>query len=199
MFDWSRYLGYAEEKNLKKNTVLFRQGDIVNGFYFLKEGKVKISVLREDGYERIIDFVFPGSLIGEQMINGNASFTSATLLTDSILYFFSKNQFELLGKENPDTIQEFGYSLIHKIRLLATINTILNAPIDVQLAHFLLNLYEKNADDTIELTQTSISNYIGKSRVSVWKVLKEWKNDGIIEMNNQSIILTNIEKLKEII
>src|SRR5699024_3912208 len=177
LFDWSRYLGYAEEKKLKKNTVLFRQGDIVNGFYFLKEGKVKISVLREDGYERIIDFVFPGSLIGEQMINGNASFTSATLLTDSILYFFSKNQFELLGKENPDTIQEFGYSLIHKIRLLATINTILNAPIDVQLAHFLLNLYEKNADDTIELTQTSISNYIGKSRVSVWKVLKEWKND----------------------
>src|SRR5699024_8062914 len=126
-----------------------------------------------------------------------ASFTTAKLLTDSTLYYVSKDQFELLSKDHPEASYQFGLSLISKVRLLANINTILNAPVEVQLAHFLLNLYEKKGNETIELTQTSVSKYIGKSRVSVWKVLKEWKNDELIEINNQTFVLKNINQLNE--
>jgi len=69
LFNWSQYSSYAEEKTLKKNEVLFRQGDKIGGFYYLQAGKMIISILRQDGYERIIDFVYPGSLLGEQMVN----------------------------------------------------------------------------------------------------------------------------------
>lgn len=72
----------------------------------------------------------------------------------------------------------------------------MNAPIDLQLAFFLLNLAEKKASNTIEVNQTSLANYIGKSRVAVWKVLKEWKEEDIIEINKRSIIIKNIERLK---
>ncbi|WP_174614635.1 Crp/Fnr family transcriptional regulator [Virgibacillus ihumii] len=197
MFNWSQYSHYAEVKKLRKNIVLFRQGDVSSGFYYLLEGKIMISVLREDGYERIIDFVFPGSLTGEQMIYGTASFTTATLMMDSTLYYFSKGQFERLTGKHPETSRQFSYSLIQKIRMLATINTILNAPIEVQLSYFLMNLYEKKGDKTINVTQTSMANYIGKSRVAVWKVLKEWRSEGIIEISNQTFILKDIEKLRE--
>ena len=197
MIDWYLYSKYAEVKVLKKDTLLFRQGDIINGFYYLQEGKVMISVLRDDGYERIIDFVYSGSLLGEQFINRTASFTTATLLTDATLYFFSIEQFELLTVEHPETSKQFAYSLIDKIRMLAQINTIINAPIDVQLAHYLLNLNEKTGSNTIHLTQKSISQYIGKSRVAIWSVLKQWKSEGIIEITNQTFILKEIEKLKE--
>lgn len=197
MFDWSLYSKYAEVKKLNKNKVLFRQGDSINGFYYLQEGKVMISVLRDDGYERIIDFVYSDSLFGEQLLNRTASFTTATLLTDATLYFFSTDQFERLTKEHPESSKQFSYSLIKKIRMLAQINTILNAPIDVQLAHYLLNLHEKNGNNTIHLTQKSIAQYIGKSRVSIWTVLKKWKSEGIIEITNQTFILNNVEKLKE--
>lgn len=189
LFNWSQYSSYAEVKSFKKNTVLFRQGDKAGGFYYLKEGKVMISVLRQDGFERIIDFVYSGSLIGEQMINKTASFTTAKLEVDSILYFFSIEQFEKLCDEHPKASSEFGKSLIQKIRLLANINSVLNSPIDVQLAFFLLNLYKKKGKKAIDINQTSISNYIGKSRVAVWKVLKEWRNEDIIEINNQSFII----------
>lgn len=197
LLDWSLYTSYAEVKELKKNTRLFRQGDVVNGFYYLKEGKVMISVLRDDGYERIIDFVYAGSLLGEQLINRTASFTTATLLTDATLYFFSIDQFEQLTGEHPEVSKQFAYSLINKIRMLAQINTILNAPLEVQLAHYLLNLHEKNGSHTINLTQKSISQYIGKSRVSIWTVLKNWKSEGIIEITNQTFILKDVKKLRE--
>lgn len=197
MIDWSLYSKYAEVKVLKKDTRLFRQGDIINGFYYLQEGKVMISVLRDDGYERIIDFVYSGSLLGEQLINRTTSFTTATLLTDATLYFFSIDQFERLTVEHPDISKQFAYSLIDKIRMLAQINTIINAPIEVQLAHYLLNLHKKNGSNTIHLTQKFIAQYIGKSRVAIWTVLKKWKSEGIIEITNQTFILKKIEKLKE--
>lgn len=154
MFDWSEYREYAKVKSLKKKTILFRQGEKANGFYYLKSGKIIISVLRRDGYERIIDFVFPGSLIGEQMINNTASFTTAKLQVDSVLYYFSVDQFELLCKKHPKAADEFRNSLIQKVRLLANVNTILNAPIAVQLAFFLINLFEKKGDRTIEINHS---------------------------------------------
>lgn len=197
MFDWTQYLRYAEVKCLEKDIILFRQGETLNGFYYLLEGKVMISVLREDGYERIIDFVFPGSLIGEQLINGGTSFTTAMLMTDSKLYYFSKPQFELLIQNHPEASRHFGYSLIKKLRMLANINTILNATVDVQLAHFLLKLYEKKGDNEIDVTQTSLAKFLGKSRVAIWKVLKEWRNEGVIEIANQKFILKDIEVLRE--
>ncbi|WP_068672089.1 Crp/Fnr family transcriptional regulator [Oceanobacillus sp. Castelsardo] len=197
MFDWSDYSQYAQVKKLKKNAVLFRQGDITNGFYYLLHGKAMISLLRDDGYERIIDFVFPGFLIGEQTLDGNASFTTAALVTDSTLYFFSKDHFERMTYEHPEVSEQFVHSIIKKMRMLVDINMILNSPVDVQLAHFLLNLREKKGDNTIHLTQKSVANYIGKSRVSIWSVLKEWKKEGIIEITNQTFILKNAEKMRE--
>lgn len=198
MFNFSQYSQYAKVKTLQKGTVLYRQGDVLNGFYYLKEGKVMISTLREDGYERIIDFVFPGTLIGEQLLDGNASFTTATLLMDSTLYYFSKNQFEKLTIKYPNVTLEFGYSLIKKLRVLADINSMKKAPVDVQLAHFLLNLREKKGDSLLEINQTSISKFIGKSRVAVWRVLKEWRAKDIVEISNQEFMLKDIKTLQEI-
>src|SRR5699024_11119866 len=140
-----------------------------------------ISVLREDGFERIIDIVYPDSLIGEQMIYSEASFTNAKAQVDSTLYYFSKSQFELLCKAHPKVAIEFGKSLIKKIRLQANSNSILNAPIAVQLAYFLISLTEKKNSNIINISQTTLANYIGKSRVAVWKVLKEWKDEDVLE------------------
>lgn len=70
--------------------MLYRQGDEIGGFYYLKAGKIIISILRKDGYERIIDFVYPESLLGEQMVNDEPAFTTAKAQVDSTLYFFQK-------------------------------------------------------------------------------------------------------------
>src|SRR5690625_4791489 len=198
MFNWYEYADYAIIKTVKKDASVYIQGEHINGFYYVHEGNIAISVLREDGYERIIDLVYPGSLIGEQMINGSASFTNATALVDSTLYFFSAEHFALLSKVHSKASHQFGTSLISKVRLMANINTILNAPVDVQLAHFLLHLAEKERTNHISINQTSLSKYIGKSRVSIWKVLKEWRENDVIEMERQRIVLKDLDRLHDL-
>src|SRR5699024_10223753 len=108
-------------------------------------------------------------------------------------------KFELLTKEYPEAAQQFSYSLIEKVRLLAQINRILKAPADVQLAHFILTILKKKNSLEIALTQASLSKYIGKSRVTIWKVLKEWEAKGLIQLEDQKISLINKKKLGELV
>lgn len=197
MFDWSDYFAYAEKKVFPKHTVLYRQGEITNGFYYLEEGRVHISVLRDDGYERMIDIVYPGVLLGEQAVNKSTSFTTATVATDATLYFFSTEQFERMTNHHPEIARAFIYSLVKKIRMLVNSYHILHAPVDVQIAHFFLILQERTGNTSIQLTHHSIAKYIGKSRVAVWSVLKDWKKEGIIETNDRTFTIKAPEKLKE--
>src|SRR5690625_2249833 len=118
MFDWSLYTHYGVKRTYKKNEVLFRQGRNIDGLYYLQAGKVAVTILRKDGFERMIDIVFPDSLIGEQMIYGTPSFTTTTMIENSTLYYFSKEKFHELARHEPQASVDFSYSLIRKIRFL---------------------------------------------------------------------------------
>ncbi|HLS66090.1 MAG TPA: Crp/Fnr family transcriptional regulator [Pseudogracilibacillus sp.] len=196
MIDWSLYIDYGVKKMYKKNEILFRQGSNMDGFYYLEDGKVAVTILRSDGFERMIDIVFPGSLIGEQMIYGTPSFTTTTMMKNSTLYYFSKDTFNKLAEINPQISIEFSNSFIQKIRFLANIHAVLNAPAEVQVAHFLIVLRNKKRDGKINLTQTEISNYIGKSRVTIWKILKKWDEDGLVAMNKRGIIIKDEKAIR---
>lgn len=197
MFNWSLYTNYGVKRTYKKNEILFRQGSNIDGFYYLQDGKVAVTILREDGFERMIDIVFPGSLIGEQMIYGTPSFTTTTMMENSTLYYFPKDKFNELSEIHPQASVDFSYSLLRKIRFLANINVVLNAPAEVQVAHFLIVLRNKKRDDVINLTQTEISNYIGKSRVTIWKILKKWQENGLVALSNKGIIIKNEYALRK--
>ncbi|MFD1707866.1 Crp/Fnr family transcriptional regulator [Siminovitchia sediminis] len=195
-FDWMDYVHFGQVRSLPADSILFRQGEKGSGFYYLADGEVKISILREDGYEKIIDYVSPGRLIGEQGLN-QVYFATAETTIDSTLYYFSEQNFRDLCAVEPEAAQEFGYSLIAKIRMMARAKFVLNAPADIQLAYYLHLLYEKTGSPILAIDQNSISNYIGKSRVTVWKIFKEWKNDHLIDISDGMIHLKDVDKLKQ--
>src|SRR5699024_4400925 len=172
-------------------------GANLNGFYYLQSGKVAVTMIREDGFERMIDIVYPRSLIGEQMIYGTPSFTTTQMMENSTLYFFSKETFQKLCEKDSQVMVHFSYSFLEKIRLLAQINAVINASAEVQIAHFLYVLRKKQHANDIKLTQTQLANYIGKSRVTIWKVFKKWKQDGIVLLNDEKITIKNERALQE--
>lgn len=196
-FNWSDCTQYGQIRNIQAKSTLFRQGDTGKGFYYLSAGEIKISMLRDDGYEKIIDYCFSGELIGEQGLTKNYYFVTAETTLDSNLYYFSEKNFRYLCTKYPEAAQEFGLSLVNKIRVLANAEAVLNAPADIQLAYYLYSLHKKIGSNAISLDQTSISNYIGKSRVTVWKIFQKWKDENIIEVSEKVIYLHDINKLRQ--
>ncbi|KRF67240.1 hypothetical protein ASG99_16575 [Bacillus sp. Soil768D1] len=195
---WNNFIasGYGQKIKVKKNTILFRQGEIGQGFYFLEKGEVKISLLSKQGIERDIDYVMPGDLLGEHGFNHNPYFTTALITTPSTLYFFSKKDFNQLCLDIPEAANILMDSLILKVRLLAEATAILNAPADYRLAHFLYKLHLRENELKIKLSQVSLARFIGTSRVTVYKIINQWKAEEIIDYEKGYIHFLDITKLK---
>lgn len=196
---WNTFItyGYGNRRICNKNTYLFRQGEVGTGFYYLTEGEVKISLLTDQGIERDIDYVMPGELIGEQALQNEPYLTSAMTTTPSILYFFSNKFFNTLCFENPGVANILVNSLIQKVRLLAESTSFLNAPADYRLAHFLYKLYIKKNETTIfKINQTSLARFIGTSRITVYKIMKQWEKDEFIKLHKGYIYLLDLNRLE---
>jgi CRP-like cAMP-binding protein len=58
----------TRSRRLSRGEVLFRQGDDSSAFYVVVDGTVKLSVLSEDGTEKVIEVIQPGESFGEAMV-----------------------------------------------------------------------------------------------------------------------------------
>ncbi|MFP5115582.1 Crp/Fnr family transcriptional regulator [Bacillaceae bacterium C204] len=197
-YQWKPYLLYGQKRDLKKNQLLYRQGELGAGFYYLAEGKVTIKILSDQGIERIVDYIPEGFLIGEQGFLEKPYMTTAITETKSILYYFSNETFQEMYKEHESVRILYMNSLIQKIRLLAETVSLLNSPVELQIAHFLHKLHHKYGSSQIPINQTSLAQYIGTSRISIYKILKQWLKKDLIYIGNRSIYLLDIDRIESI-
>ncbi|HZG80966.1 MAG TPA: Crp/Fnr family transcriptional regulator [Brevibacillus sp.] len=198
-YAWKPYLARGLKKTYPPKTILFHQGEIGNGFYYLEDGEVKIQLTSFKGDERIIDIVTPGELFGEAGIKKEPYFSTAYVMKPSTLFYFSNEVFQQICREHPSAIDIFLQSLIRKERLLAEIVAQENRSFEQKLAFFLLKLYNKNKDTNIAINQISLSNYIGTSRITVYKILQQWEKKEIVTVSNRSIQINDLNRLRAIL
>lgn len=193
---WKPYLSYGQRRLLPKQSILYTQGDNGSGFYYVEEGKMNIRLLSDEGKERIIDYLLDGFLMGEQGISKQPYSTTAISETDAILYYFSNDAFNNICQKHPEAKTIFMNSLIKKIRMLVETVTMINRPYEQQMAYFLIRLYKKHASLSIPITQISLAQYIGTSRITVYKILQKWSESGLITLENRMIHILDLQKMK---
>lgn len=93
---WSRM------KETKKKEIIYFPEEANDTIYFLKEGKVKITRVTEDGRSTTIQLIGPGEIFGEsailgQEIHGNM----AEVVEDAVICSISKDMFQQLLEQNP--------------------------------------------------------------------------------------------------
>ncbi|MFD1706273.1 Crp/Fnr family transcriptional regulator [Siminovitchia sediminis] len=192
---WTDYLQYGKRIFYKKNTVVFQQGDLRNGFYYILKGIIKITSNDPGKGKRILDIAGPGYLIGDT--DCKPYFSSAVCHNDSVLYYYSKQDYERLLDEHPETSSIFFRSLIQKQRLLLSNLNVTSADTEHQMAHSLLHLSNIYKGREIDLTQQEVSQYVGLTRYTVYNIVKKWSAEGIITVQNRKIAILDVEKLKE--
>ncbi|MGO4498870.1 Crp/Fnr family transcriptional regulator [Paenibacillus sp. 2RAB27] len=193
------YLSYAQVLHFKKKDIIYRQGESGKGFYYLEQGGVKIVLLSDSGHERILDYIPIGTILGEHGASKSPYLTSAFATSPSILYYFSDEALTKMCKDHPEAAMIFTNSLIYKVRLLAELIAFHDSPVEQQMAHYLLKLIQIHENENIPIDQTSLARYVDTSRITVNKIVNNWKNSGIINFSHPGTIhITNINRLKEI-
>ena len=190
---------------IKKGKTLYEEGNRITGIYCINTGILKVYKTGIEGKEQIIIFAKPGEIIGyRSVINGEAACTSVKALEDSTVCFINTQDLYKLLKEN----SELGIELLQiACKELGEANSYLTdiaqKSVKERLAEILMRLQEEfgtNKEGIINLilTREELANIIGTATESVIRLLSEFKNEGIIDLQARKIKILNIQKLKKI-
>jgi predicted acylesterase/phospholipase RssA/CRP-like cAMP-binding protein len=103
---------------LRKNKILFQQGDISDGLYLLVSGRL-VGLLKTKEREKFIGNIEPGQTIGEMgAIAHEPRAATIKALQDSILLKLSAEQFEKLCAEYPALFNRTMQNLMNRSRSL---------------------------------------------------------------------------------
>ncbi len=83
--------------------VIFRQGDVADDCYLVREGEISLSRTNSAGEDRTFSKVQKGEIVGEMsMIGGTPRTATATVAKDVELAVISRKEFEMqLDRLNP--------------------------------------------------------------------------------------------------
>src|ERR1700675_2276291 len=68
-----------------KNQHVFEQGDVADTVFYIQKGKVKLTVLSEQGKEAVVAILEPGQFFGEGCMNGHSRRISTTTAMEDCL------------------------------------------------------------------------------------------------------------------
>jgi CRP/FNR family transcriptional regulator len=184
----------------KKNQPLFVEGSFPRGVFCLNQGKVKVFTRGDEGKEQIIHIAKAGDVIGfRSMFSGEPYKVSASTLEESNICFIGKDDFLLMMESNPilrnGIIKELSKELGDRAQF---ITNMAQKSVRERLAFSLLILEEIYGEEEINLTREDMANFVGTATETLIRLLKDFKEDEIIEIHTRKLQIVNREKLLRI-
>lgn len=196
----------ATRRRVKQGGHLFSSGDTFNTLYAIRTGYFKTYVIAEDGREQVTGFQMAGEIIGLDGIVNDAHNCNAIALEDAEVCVMPFESVEELSREFP-VLQRH----VHKImsREIVRENSIMmllgNMRAEERLAAFLLNLVQRlhargfsQSELVLRMTREEIGSYLGMKLETVSRTLSKFSDEGIIEVKQRNVKITNQEALKKI-
>lgn len=200
--DMQRLEGMSRMQAVPKGTAVFFLDDASESVFLLKEGRVKIYRLSEEGKEITLDLISPGELFGElALVDEEPRDAFAQALTDSLVCLFPKH--ELLGflRSRPDLA--LGITKLigwRRKRLEAKLEELICRSVSCRLAGVLARASEQDAlngkvSERVCLTHEELARLVGCSREMVTQALKDLAHKRLIETRYRQVLVLNKEGL----
>lgn len=193
----------SREVKFKKGETICKHGTIAPHIIFLKEGLAKI-YLEGLNDSLILKIIPPGNLIGlTAILDGNNTFHySAHAYEDSHASLIDLKVFRKILNQNA----KFAVSIIdilceNSLQTFGRFFCLTHKQLYGRLADILLCLSErifKVNEFELNLSRKELAELTGMSTESVIRMLKKFKDDGIIEMSGKKIKIVNTDLLKKI-
>src|SRR6202042_3614215 len=157
-----------------KRDPIFAQGDPSDAVFYIKEGKVALTVVSEMGKEATIGILNEGAFFGEGCLTGQPlRLCSATAMTDcSVMKIDKKSMTEVLHREHAFSDMFVAYLLTRNIRDEEDLVDQLFNSSEKRLARILLLLAHFGKDGRPEtvipkISQESLAEMVGTTRSRV--------------------------------
>ena len=184
----------------KKNQPLFIEGSFPRGVYCLNQGKVKVFARGDEGKEQIIHIAKEGEIIGfRAMFSGDMYKVSATALEDANICFISKDDFLDMIDTNPTLRNGIMRELSKELGDRAIfITNMAQKSVRERLAAALIILDDVYSGEQINLTREDLANFVGTATETLIRLLKDLKEEGVIEIHTRKLEIIDKDKLMKI-
>jgi CRP-like cAMP-binding protein len=180
----------------KKDEVIFAQGDPADAVFYIQSGKVKVTVVSEQGKEAVLALSGPDDFVGESCVVGQARrLATASAMMATVLMRLDKAAVVRVIREEAEFSEMFiAHLLTRTMRLEADLVDQLFNSSEKRLARVLLLLANFANDDeepkhNIDyISQETLAQMIGTTRARVSSFMNKFRKLGFIDYNGGIMI-----------
>lgn len=190
-------------REYKKGAYIYGMQDACLGMVYVQKGSIRVFLMSEEGREVTLFHIGEGDscILSASCVMGEISLEVQLVAEmDTEILAVSAGTYKKLMESNLK-LRCFTYELSTK-RLSSVVwvmQQILFAHFDERMARFLLTEYEKTGSTKISMTQEEIAREVNSAREVVARMLRQFAEDGWIEVGRGTITLKDIQSLKQIV
>ncbi len=188
-------------RQLKKKSTLFMEGEQPNAIFFLQKGNIKTFRTNADGKEFITDLYAAGDFFGYEPILENAAYTeSAVALEDSEVVVIPRHDFLTLLHSHAELTRTFISMLCKKVtEKEAQLLALAYNSVRQRTAEALLKVSQIKESRELALSRDDLAKMVGTASESVIRVLSDFRDEGIIDIEGSKIKILHPGKLDQVI
>jgi DNA-binding response OmpR family regulator len=194
-----------EVETYEKKQVIYSEGKRPRFLYFLMKGKVKAFKSNEEGKEYISNLYSDGDFIGYTALIEDKNYDdNATVLEQSDVMLIPKDDFLQMVYTDISIASKLIHIITQNVkekeeRLLNLAYSSLRKRVAKALVEIVSKFHHQEQGKPIEISREDIAQYVGTATESLIRTLSDFKAEKNIDIKNGKIIVTNIDKLKNLL
>jgi CRP/FNR family transcriptional regulator, cyclic AMP receptor protein len=176
----------------KPKSYIFRQGSDCAGVFYIRKGRVELSVVSKQGKERVVGILGPGTFVGEGCLAGQPLYlASARASTEATLVRVEAATMIEAVRDHPELSQRFmAFLLLRNSQIEADLVDQLFNSSEKRLARLLILLAQIGQQAelrtvTMPISQELMAARVGTTRSRINYFMNKFRKLGLIEYNGE--------------
>jgi CRP-like cAMP-binding protein len=190
----------SETRKYHKKDIIYEKGDYPKKIFYLLNGKVKSHQNNDAGKELITHVYSEGDFFGYiPAIKDMPYFDYCTTIEDSKIKIIDAQKFTKLILKEKDLMYHF-FKLIaqdHK-QTEDQLIELAYSSVRKKVANSLIHLAEKYGELELNILREDLASLTGTAKETVIRTLSDFKSEGLIDIDNNTIKVIGAEKLKNL-
>jgi CRP-like cAMP-binding protein len=186
-----RLAALTRERQYAKGSVILFENDPGDSLFIVRQGRVKVVLVGEDGREVILGVLGPGEYFGElSLIDEQPRSAHVIAMEDSTLLMLRSDDFRRRVEVTPAMAWSLLLELSRRLRRAdGKIGALVLLDVPGRIARLLLDTADESGGDRVTrpLTHQTIANMIGASRETVSRAMAEFQESGWISVERRMI------------
>ncbi len=196
--DFSSLAKVANRRRYPKDSVVFFENEQGDFFFMILEGRIKVTILGDDGREVILSLLGSGDFFGEMaLLDNEPRSATAIAVEDTELLSLHRNDFQAVLSDNRSITVGLIKVLTSRLRRANhQISTLALLDVYGRVARVIVDMAREEGrrlkDGRIAFrraTHQEIANRIGTTRETVTRMLKDLERQGLIHVEGKEMVV----------